>query len=193
MKPAADLAAFAARLGHAFRRPELLREALTHASIAGPAPTVDLALIFGIGLVVLPGLLLAAAGWATRRSLPAPVEPLTAVIGRFIYALVPLGFGMWLAHYSFHFLTGGLTLVPVVQSFAADVGLYQGAVEWGLGPLTPGEWLFPIEALCLYAGAFGSLVAAMQIAHRRLAGETTPDLAWRSLRLIAESVLPALV
>ncbi len=153
--------------------------------LGGPAPTVDLALIFGIGLVVLPGLLLAAAGWATRRSLPAPVEPLTAVIGRFIYALVPLGFGMWLAHYSFHFLTGGLTLVPVVQSFAADVGLYQGAVEWGLGPLTPGEWLFPIEALCLYAGAFGSLVAAMQIAHRRLAGETTPDLAWRTVRVAA--------
>jgi hypothetical protein len=92
------------------------------------------------------------------------------VIGRYVYALVPLGFGMWLAHYSFHFLTGGLTLVPVIQSFLADVGLPpgRGAVQWGLGPVVPGEWLFPIEAIFLYAGAFASIVAALQIAQNHL-------------------------
>ena len=37
------------------------------------------------------------------------------MIMRYVYALAPMGFGMWLAHYSFHFLTGGLTLVPVVS------------------------------------------------------------------------------
>jgi ribonuclease-3 len=37
MKTAAELVAFAARLGHAFADPALLREALTHSSIAGPA------------------------------------------------------------------------------------------------------------------------------------------------------------
>ena len=52
---------------------------------------------------------------------------------RYVYALVPLGFGMWLAHYGFHFLTGGLTIVPVIQSFLADVGLFGGKVQWGLG------------------------------------------------------------
>lgn len=36
MKPGADLLAFAARIGHAFTRPELLLRALTHASIATP-------------------------------------------------------------------------------------------------------------------------------------------------------------
>ena len=25
---------------------------------------------------------------------------------RYTYGLVPMGFGMWLAHYGFHFLTG---------------------------------------------------------------------------------------
>ena len=90
------------------------------------------------------------------------------MISRYVYALVPLGFGMWLAHYSFHFLTGGLTLVPVVQSFLADVGLFGGAVQWGLGPVVPGEWLFPIEAIFLYAGAFASIVAALQIAQNHL-------------------------
>jgi ribonuclease-3 len=34
VKPSAELAAFAARIGHAFARPELLLRALTHASIA---------------------------------------------------------------------------------------------------------------------------------------------------------------
>lgn len=36
MKPAREVRAFADRLGHEFRRPALLIEALTHASIAGP-------------------------------------------------------------------------------------------------------------------------------------------------------------
>ena len=36
MTPARDVRAFAARLGHDFRRPALLIEALTHASIAAP-------------------------------------------------------------------------------------------------------------------------------------------------------------
>ena len=100
-------------------------------------------------------------------------EPIRGVISRYIYALVPLGFGMWLAHYSFHFLTGGLTLVPVVQSFLADVGLFGGAVQWGLGPVVPGEWLFPIEAIFLYAGAFASIVAALQIAQNHLGAAQT--------------------
>ena len=34
---------------------------------------------------------------------------------RFSFALVPLGFGMWLAHYSFHFLTSYDTIVPTTQ------------------------------------------------------------------------------
>jgi ferredoxin len=166
--------------------------------LGGPAPTVELALIFVVGLLVVPALTLGAAGWATRRLLlvtaaipadrdataseSAPTSwglrsaelvqrtlgpvPLGAIVGRFVYALVPLGFGMWLAHYSFHFLTGGLTIVPVAQSFAADIGLFRGAVQWGLGPLVPGDWLFPIEALLLYAGAFGAIITAVQIARR---------------------------
>jgi hypothetical protein len=102
-------------------------------------------------------------------------EPIRGLISRYIYALVPLGFGMWLAHYSFHFLTGGLTLVPVVRSFLADVGLFGGAVQWGLGPVVPGEWLFPIETIFLYAGAFASIVTALQIAQNHLGTAQTGE------------------
>jgi hypothetical protein len=141
--------------------------------LGGASPTVELAVIFVIGLMALPALVLIVTGLATRILARRPDEPLRSepiggVISRYVYALVPLGFGMWLAHYSFHFLTGGLTLVPVVQSFLADVGLFGGAVQWGMGPVVPGEWLFPIEAIFLYAGAFASIVAALQIAQNHL-------------------------
>ena len=37
---------------------------------------------------------------------------LVPLAARYSYALVPLGLGMWLAHYGFHFFTGILTIVP---------------------------------------------------------------------------------
>lgn len=145
---------------------------------ASQAP--GLAIIFALGLLVLPALLLTLAGLMTRTLGRLRTQPLQAVILRYVYALVPMGFGMWLAHYAFHFLTGGLTIVPVVQSFLADVGLRRGAPAWGVGPLVPAGWLFPIEAALLYLGALGSIVTAFQIAvveqSARLPIKRHPDL-----------------
>ncbi|MCX6027780.1 MAG: FesM [Chloroflexi bacterium] len=142
------------------------------------SPVPGLALIFVIGLVVLPIVLVSGAAWlgrapfVFRRSSFLP--PLRQITARYIYALVPLGFGMWLAHYSFHFLTGALTVVPVAQSFLADVGLYRGAVQWGMGPVVPTDWLFPIEAVFMYAGATGSLIGAFQIARNQVESAPLP-------------------
>ena len=112
--------------------------------------------------------MLGAAALASRALGGVEGERVSDNILRYVYGLVPMGFGMWLAHYSFHFLTGGLTIVPVIQSFLADVGLFSGKVQWGLGALVPPEWLFPIEAVLLYLGTFGSIVAAFQIAQGRM-------------------------
>ena len=60
--------------------------------------------------------------------------------------------------------------MPVLQSFLSDVGLFAGRIQWGLGPLVPLAWLFPIEAVFLYLGACGSLIVAFQIARVRQAG-----------------------
>ena len=122
-----------------------------------------LALIFVLGLVILPAALLSGAGWLTRRQLTG--VGVGVVILRYVWSLAPMGFGMWLAHYGFHFLTGGATIVPVMQSFLADVGLFDGRVRWDLGPLAPQTWLFPIEAALLYLGATASIVVAVQIAN----------------------------
>ena len=165
-----------------------LRERLA-ALLGLSSPEPLLALTFILGLIVLPALLVWLAGWLGRR-LSGLNEPLAQVIQRYVYALVPLGFGMWLAHYSFHFLTGGLTIVPVVQSFLADVGLYGGTVQWGLGPVVPGEWLFAIEAIFLYLGATGSLIVAFQIAQshaRTLPAGSAPGATDQALRSMTEN------
>ena len=66
MKLAADLQAFAARLGHEFRRPELLLRALTHPSMSTPARPDNQRLEFlgdrVLGLVMAEALLLADRG-----------------------------------------------------------------------------------------------------------------------------------
>jgi hypothetical protein len=146
----------------------VLRDRLV-AALGLNSPTPVLILTFILGLLVLPALLVGGAGWLSRRLGRQPGS-VVAVIQRYVYALVPLGFGMWLAHYGFHFMTGALTIVPVAQSFLSDVGLYAGTVSWGLGPILPGGWLFPIEAFFLYLGAAGSMIVAFQIAREEVAG-----------------------
>ena len=142
-------------------------QALLARSLNTTSSAPGLALVFVLGLIALPAALLGAAALASRAWGQTGERRLVNNVMHYVYALVPLGFGMWLAHYGFHFLTGGLTIVPVVQSFLADVGLFGGKVQWGLGALAPTEWLFPIEAVLLYLGAFGSIVAAFQIARDR--------------------------
>jgi hypothetical protein len=123
-----------------------------------------LAIAFGLVLVVLPLALVWSAAWASR-ALARGEESVARVATRFAYALVPVGFGMWLAHYSFHFLTGALTIVPLAQSFVADYGLpILGQPAWGLGPIVPGAWVLPIELILLEAGLIGSLVTAYRVA-----------------------------
>jgi cytochrome c oxidase assembly factor CtaG/ferredoxin len=85
---------------------------------------------------------------------------------RYAYALVPLGFGMWLAHYGFHFLTSYDTAVPVLQRFAADLGLASfGQPAWSSTCCRPvATWLLPLELVFLDVGLLLSLYAAYRLA-----------------------------
>ena len=122
-----------------------------------------LGVLFGLFLILEPAVLLGLAAWLTqiwggsRRAL----VPLAV---RYTYGLVPLGFGMWLAHYSFHFLTGLYTVVPVTQSAAARLGwnLF-GAPRWSwLG--IPMRFVQPLEVGFLVLGLAGSLLVIHQLA-----------------------------
>ncbi|MFN2168672.1 MAG: FesM [Anaerolineae bacterium] len=137
-----------------------------------------LGILFVVGLGVVPLTLLSLAGWLSRQWAGAAERvPLRMWTTRYIFALVPMGFGVWLAHYGFHFLTGFWTFVPVVQSFVRDVTgtALLGAPHWGLGALLPVDWLYPIELGFLGLGWFGSLLVAY-----RLAEEVSPRQPWRA-------------
>jgi ferredoxin len=133
-----------------------------------------LGLLFAFGLLVEPAVLLGSAAWISRR-LVGSREKLLPRIARYAYCLVPLGFGVWLAHYSFHFLTGALTVVPVVQEALLDLGWQVGGdPAWGLGGLPPGA-VFPLEIGFLSLGLLGSLTTAFRIAE-----QDDAKTAWRA-------------
>jgi ferredoxin len=118
-----------------------------------------LSVLFVAALVVEPVLLLAAAGWLSRR-LARASGPLLPLVARFSWSLVPLGVGVWAAHYGFHTLTGLLTFIPVAQ---AALGL--GNPLWHLRGVPPG-YVTPIGYGLTALGTFLSLLVAHQIAQR---------------------------
>jgi hypothetical protein len=132
---------------------------LLHIGHEGPV----LGIIFLIGIVVEPVVLLAAATWITLRwgRVQRAAMPLAV---RYSYSLVPIGFGMWLAHYCFHFLTGFLTIVPVTQRAFADLGWpVLGEPLWMLTGF-PKSLVQPLEFGFLALGLAGSLMVAYRLA-----------------------------
>ena len=149
-------------------KPVYALQALLARSLNTTSSAPGLALVFVLGLIVLPAALLGAAALASRAWGRTGERRLVDNVMRYVYALVPLGFGMWLAHYSFHFLTGGLTIVPVIQSFLADVGLFGGKVQWGLGALAPHGMALPHRGRAALPGR-------VRLDRRRLPDRTGPD------------------
>jgi hypothetical protein len=92
------------------------------------------------------------------------------LVVRYSYALVPIGFGMWLAHYGFHFLTGLYTIIPVTQNVFASLGWpLLGQPRWTLTGL-PANAVQVIEIGFLLLGFAGSLAVA-----HGLAEEDSPE------------------
>lgn len=127
--------------------------------------TWTLAALFTTGLILTPAILLTAAAVSTRI-LAADRRALTAIATRYAYALVPLGAGVWLAHFGFHALSGALTVVPVTQSSVIDVfgRAWLGAPRWSWTGIRPGL-LFPAELGCIVMGALGSIAVVQAIAN----------------------------
>jgi len=126
-----------------------------------------LAALFAIVLIAIPVLLLGVAGTLTATLTRSTLSSSLDVVTRYSYALVPLGFGVWLAHYAFHLLTGVLTVIPVTQSAVLDLFGWAalGTPLWQWTGMRPGL-VFPIEAGVILIGAAGSLVLAYLISER---------------------------
>lgn len=126
--------------------------------------------LFALALVIEPVLLVGLAAEATRRA-TGSAAGLLSTATRFSYALVPLGLGLWVAHYGFHFLTGLWTFVPVTQKALSDLGLpWLGPPVWSLTGL-PVDLVMPLETGFVALGLCGSLLVAWQIAGRDYAGQ----------------------
>jgi cytochrome c oxidase assembly factor CtaG/ferredoxin len=130
-----------------------------------PSPLLVTSLFYLLGLVVLPLLAVGGAAVLSRRWGRLPASWLE-VATRYSYALVPLGFSMWLAHYSFHLLTSYDTVVPTAQRFVADFGWPDlGPPHWVASCCRPvAEWLPRLEVLCLDLGLLLSLYTGYRIA-----------------------------
>jgi cytochrome c oxidase assembly factor CtaG len=136
------------------------------ARLGQQSPLLAVSLFYVTTIILLPLACAALAGRLSRRW-GTLHESTTRVATRFAYALVPLGFAMWLAHYTFHFFTSYETIIPVTQRFAADLGLSSlGPPQWACACCRPaGEWLLQAELVALGIGLLASLHTAHRIAH----------------------------
>ena len=136
-------------------------------SVGTSSDAVVIGVLFVLGLGVIPLLLLTTTAAATRLLAAAPLESLGGIAARFVYALVPFGFSVWLAHYGFHLMTGALVVVPVTQSAVIDLfGVaVLGEPMWRLAGMRPGA-VFPLQLGIIVTGMFGSLAVTQMIAQR---------------------------
>jgi ferredoxin len=121
--------------------------------------------IFAVFLVLEPLLLLGLAAWLTH-AWAGSERTLLALMVRYTFGLVPMGFGMWLAHYGFHFLSGLYSIVPVTQSAFASLGWpLLGQPRWSLAGL-PSHIVLVIEIGFLLLGFAGSLLVSYGLAEQ---------------------------
>jgi polyferredoxin len=144
----------------------VIEEWLTRAmGASSEAPA--LAALFVIALGAVPLLLLGGAATITHRLARDTSVSVGQTAVRYAYALIPLGFGVWLAHYGFHLLTGALTIVPVTQNAAISVAgrALLGEPMWRMTGIQPGAAV-PVQLGLILLGSVGSLALAYFISER---------------------------
>lgn len=198
-------------VGRFGRRPDIAVLALVFvfaafanaAGMVGPVMEAEQALVERLGLsgpgaiqvlglfaavVAAPVILAGGAAWLGRwwSGTRGALLPLAAHSS---LALVPLGLGMWLAHYSFHFLSSPDAVVPVLQRVAQDMGVPSpGVPQWACSCCAAApHWLLPLEIVFLEVGLLFTLYIAYAQA-RASAGRSS-----RALRLFLPWAALALV
>jgi Fe-S-cluster-containing hydrogenase component 2 len=139
-----------------------------------------LLILFLLGNVLLPASLSLAAAWLSAK-LGKTNQPLRETYARFAPAFIPIGLGVWAAHYGFHFAIGALTIVPVFQNFLLDIGVgVLGQPNWTLGGLSP-EQFAPVQVLLVLGGYLASMIISRNVAMRAYGkgknGKPTPQRA----------------
>lgn len=136
-------------------------------TVGGASEAAALAALFIIVLAVAPLMLMSGAAVLTSRVSSRAVGSVAQIAVRYSYALIPLGFSVWMAHYGFHLLTGVLTLVPLSQSAVTELVGWPalGNPLWQWTGMRPGA-VFPIQIGLILVGTMGSLAVAYRISER---------------------------
>jgi hypothetical protein len=118
-------------------------------------------------MVVVPSLLVACSVWLSKLFGPTRVA-WKEIVSTYAPAFVPLGFSMWLIHFSYHLLSAGQTALPLIQRAAMDVGItLLGAPDWSLSSTMPSlDWLPALELLLLDLGLLFTLYIGWRTASR---------------------------
>lgn len=123
---------------------------------------IVLLLVFGALNLLLPLSVSIAAAWLGRALAGFQTrDSLRETVAAFAPAFVPLGFGIWFAHYSFHLLVGPVLIVPVIQEFLGGSGDWQ---RWSFS--FDSNTIGFIQLIVLLAGFFWSLRLAQKSAIR---------------------------
>ncbi len=126
-------------------------------------------LIFIIGTVALPlasAVLAATLGRALTHS--AGQYTLRQTTAAFAPAFVPLGLGIWIGHYGFHFLIGAGSIVPVLQTFLIDhrITVFGTEPNWAWASGVNLDAIAVVQILALVGGFLWSMVVAQRSAMR---------------------------
>jgi polyferredoxin len=122
--------------------------------------------VFVVGLVILPLLFGWLASFSTQK-LTGTDESLKEIFKRFAPALIPVGFGIWVAHYFFHFVVGGTGIFPAIANLFNNLGVpVFGQPNWIVSPILPYSWIFPLQVAMIYLGFMVSCVAIYNISRK---------------------------
>jgi polyferredoxin len=129
---------------------------------------ITLLILFGVGGALMPaGLAWLAARITRALTRTVPKYNQRETVAAFAPAFVPVGFGIWIAHYGFHFLTGALAIIPVFQNFLLDHRIrILGEPDWSLAGIDNFTVIGAVQVMALLGGFLWSLIIAQRTALR---------------------------
>ena len=139
--------------------------------IASPSLLPIVTVLFFLSLILGPAALVILCGAISRifGGIQVRWKELTC---SFVMALIPLGFSMWLAHLSYHFVTGAGTIQAVLKRVLMDLGFQTlGNPDWTASAFTRLVSLESLQILFLDLGLLFTLYIAWRVS-RRFANRT---------------------
>jgi hypothetical protein len=134
-----------------------------HAKLGLSSMVPVVTVFYVLSLLIIPSVLVAACGWASRHWGRASIAS-KDLICSFAAALVPVGFGMWLAHFSNHLIAGWNSLIPVMQSMRSPAASVDYPPAWS------SNWMPSLELLFLDLGLVLTLYIGWRVACRLVDG-----------------------